>query len=78
MTLSEAYTYAQERIGRPLLSDEVAALGRLVEHGAGVEHLEQAVALFDERPPDIDEDGVPVNRYEQGVDAEGQIVVRQV
>ena len=77
MTLSEALRAAEAHAGRPLQDDEVRMVAQLVERGADAETL---VRLFDkfERPADVDEDEVPVNRYEMGMSEDGGPVARRI
>lgn len=63
MTLGEGISAAEASLGRPLLDDEIMLVKQLVDTG---KELPDVIALFDgfERPPDVDEEGVPINRYE--------------
>lgn len=69
MTLYEALAVADTELGRPLLEDEVAQLAQLCEkldeNTAAVMHL---IATFEKLPSDLDDEDVPVNRYEPTID----------
>jgi len=77
MTLMAGISLAEELLGRPLTPDETVMVAQLVERGAPAEEI---IKVFDgfERPPDVDEDDVPINRYVQAVDEQGQIVATRV
>ena len=64
MNLADALNSAESQIQRPLLEDEILMVARLVEAGKDAADLVILVQTFDDRPPDLDEDSVPVNRYE--------------
>lgn len=72
MTLAEALSAAEAFIGRPLLADEIAMVGQLVEAGKDAAEI---VAVFDRfERVDVSDDEVPTYRYEPANEAE----VRQI
>jgi len=61
--LADGIMTAETAIGRPLSTDEMMMVAQMVEAGKSNAAI---LAVFDgyERPPDVDEDGIPINRYE--------------
>jgi len=74
ISLGEALNAASAVLERPLADDEVLVVGRLVDAGRGLAEITATFANY-ERPPEVDDDGVAIHRYEQGfVDGEPQAV----
>lgn len=72
MDLMEGIRIAEALVNRHLSDDEIEMVGRLVDAGRGPEAV---LKLFDgyEPPPQVDEDGVAVWRYEPAGDQARQI-----
>jgi hypothetical protein len=70
VTLAEGLSIAREVLRRPLTDDEILIVGRLIDAGRGTADI---LKTFDnyERPPEVDDDGVGIHRYELGVDEHG-------